>query len=192
MKMQHSTSYGYANVFPLQSPEWFDIQVPVTALRLSGVKPPSWTDYKGSQILAFSDEAVEGNEEIVFFAVQVPASYKEGTNIKMHIHWVGEDNTAGNVLWKFTYSWANIGDALPGETTVAVAAPNGATDTVLEIDLATMDGTDKKIQSTILCSLKRNSSNVADTLTGKDAYLMEADFHMQINTLGSQEENTKN
>jgi hypothetical protein len=190
--MQHSTFYGYDNVFPLRNLEWLDLQVPINAIRLSGIKPPDWADYKGSQVLSFGDEAVEGNEEIVFFTAQIPASYAEGTEVKFHVHWVGEDNTAGNVIWKFSYSWANVGDAFPGETTETVVAPNGATDVLLEIDVADMAGTDKKIQSMLLCSLRRNSSNVADTLTGKSAYLMQADFHLQIDTPGSQEENTKN
>ncbi len=191
MSMQHSTAMGYNNVFPLRSPEWDDLQVPENALRLSGVKPPTWQDYKGSQVLAFSDEVAEGNEEIVFFVAQMPAGYLEGSDIKFHIHWLGEDNTAGNVAWKLTYSWANLGEAFPGETTEVTALANGATDVLLEGDIATLDGTGKEIQSMILCSLRRNSSNVADTLGGKDAYLMEVDFHLQIDTLGSQGENTK-
>jgi hypothetical protein len=190
--MEHSTAMGYANVFPLRDLEWSDLQVPINAIRLSGIKPPDWADYKGSQVLAFGDEAVEGNEEIVFFTVQLPASYAEGTNVKFHVHWLGEDDTAGDVVWKFTYSWANVGDVFPGETTAAVAAPNSATDVLLEVDIADIDGTDKKVQGMLLCSLRRNSSNVADTFTGKSAYLMQADFHLQIDTPGSQEENTKN
>jgi hypothetical protein len=190
--LAHSTFYGYDNVFPLRHPEWNDIRVPVNALRLSGVKPPDWASYKGSEVLAFGDEAVEGNEEIISFAVQVPHSYKEGTDLDFHVHWLGEDNTAGDVIWKFSYSWANIGEAFPGETTIAKAAANGATDVQLLADIVTMDGTDKTVSSMVLCSLKRNSSNVADTLTGKSAYLLEVDFHFQMDTLGSQEETTKN
>ena len=189
--MQHSTFYGYDNVFPLRHPEWNDIFIPVNALRLSGVKPPDWADYKGSQVLSFGDEAVEGNEEIVFFTVQVPHSYKEGTDIKFHAHWLGEDNTAGDVVWKFSYSWANVQGTFPGETTVAKAFTNGATDQQLIAGIADLDGTAKTVSSMLLCSLKRNSSNVADTLTGKSAYLLEVDFHFQMDTLGSQNEATK-
>ena len=189
--MQHSTFYGYDNVFPLRDPMWSDLQIPVNALKLSGVKPPEWTSYKGGQILAFGDEAVEGNEEIVYFDTQLPSSYLEGSGIECHIHWLGEDNTAGNVAWTLTYSWVNVGEAFPGETTITTLAPNGETDILLEVDLADIDGTDKKIQSMLICSLKRNSSNVADTLTGKSAYIMEVDFHIQINTPGSENQNTK-
>ena len=190
--LEHSTFYGYDNVFPLRDLEWNDMQVPVNSLKLSGIKPPTWANYKGAQVLAFGDEAVEGNEEIVYFDAQCPAGYSEGTNIKLHLHWIGEDDTPGDVAWKFTYSWTNVGEAFPAETTVLGLAPNGAADVLLEVDIADMDGTDKLIQSMMICSLRRNSSNVADTYTGKAAYLIEADFHLQIDTIGSHEENTKN
>jgi hypothetical protein len=189
--IEHSTFYGYDNVFPLRNPEWTDLQVPINALRLSGVKPPAWTNYKGSQVLAFTDQGIEANEEVVFFAAQLPSAYAEGTNLNFHVHWAGQDNTPGNVVWKFSYSWANVGGIFPTETVASAVAANGATDALLEVDVASLDGTGKKIQSMLLCSLRRNSSNAADTFTGKSAYLMEADFHLQVNTLGSQSEDSK-
>ncbi len=197
MGLQHSSVISthvkavYGDFFPLAIPEWMDIQVPVNAVKLSSIKPPAWTAYKGGLVLAFGDEAAEGNEEIIYFDIQMPANYKEGTDVKFHLHWVGEDNTAGNVAWKFTHSAANVGEVFPGETTVMGVAPNGATDVLLEADIATIDGTGEKVQSMILCSLRRNSSNAADTYTGKEAYLVEADFHIQIDTMGSATEDEK-
>ncbi len=181
----------YGDFFPLAVPEWMDIQVPINAVKLSGTKPPAWADYKGGLILAFGDEGVEGNEEIIYFDIQMPGNYKEGTDVKFHVHWLGEDNTAGDVAWKFTHSWANVGDAFPGENTAVGIASNGATDVLLEKDVATLDGTGKKVQSMILCSLRRNSSNASDTYGGKDAYLVESDYHIQIDTIGSATEDEK-
>lgn len=194
MGMGHSTAYGYSNVYPLRHLEWQDLRVPVNAIKLSGTKPPSWVSYKGGEVLAFSDEGVEGNEEIVYFTVQLPASYAEGTDIVPHIHWLGEDDTAGNVVWKCTHSWANgNGGAvpLPAETTAVMVAPNGAADCVMDDHFDVIDGMGKEVQSVMICSLRRNSSNAADTLTGKDAYLLTADIHFQVNTPGSQSEDTK-
>jgi hypothetical protein len=149
-------------------------------------------DYKGSKVLAFADQGNDANEERIFFVAQIPHGYKEGTDLEVHVHWVGEDNTAGNVAWEFSYSWANIGGAFPAETVSVELGANGDTDVQILTDVASMDGTGKTVSSMMLCSLRRNSSNVSDTLTGKDAYLFEVDFHFQKDTLGSQEETTKN
>jgi hypothetical protein len=186
--IQHSTFYGYDNVFPLRHPEWTDVRIAVGNVTIPAVQQPSWVDYKGSKVLAFADQANDANEERVFFVAQLPHSYVEGSDITFHLHWVGEDNTAGDVAWEFSYSWGNVNDAFPAETiVVAVDSNSGVTDTQMIASVGTLDGTDKKISSMLLCSLRRNSSNVADTFTGKDAYFLEADFHFQQNTLGSQE-----
>jgi hypothetical protein len=38
---------------------WDDFRVSVNALKVSGSKPPSWTSYKGGEVLAFSDQAYD-------------------------------------------------------------------------------------------------------------------------------------
>ena len=170
---------------------WEDLRVTVNSVKVSGTRPPEWTDYKGGQVLAFEDQAVEGNEEIVYFTVQLPHAWKYGSDLHAHVHWVPEDNTAGNVRWKLTASWANIGGVFPTETeyTVDAAAPAVA-DTHSLAELGELDGTGKTLSSMIVCSLSRNSSHANDTLTGKDAYLLEIDFHYEIDSFGSDNEYT--
>ena len=171
---------------------WDDLRVPISAIKVPAANNPTWTAYKGGQILAFSDQAVLGNEEIVYFVAQLPHSYKQGTDIEAHVHWVGEDNTAGNVRWLLTYSWANIGSVLPAESELTVNGANGGdTDEHNLSDFGFTTGAGKEISSMIICSLKRNSSNAGDTFTGKDAYLLEIDFHFQKNSLGSDAEQSK-
>lgn len=188
----HSPTLSYANVYPLRSPEWEDIRVSVNTVRVPPAQPPTWVDYKGCQILAFADQAVESNEERVYFTVQFPHSYEEGTNIRPHVHWVGEDNTAGNVVWKLTYSWANMLTVFPGETAIIIADANSLTANYHNYAvLPEITGTGKEISSMMLCSLRRNSNNILDTYTGKDAYLLEFDVHFLENTPGSKEELSK-
>lgn len=165
---------------------WDDLRTPINALKLSGVKPPTWTDYKGSQVLAFSDQAVLGNEEHAFFSMQLPHNYKEGTDITVHVHWIPEDDAGGNVYWRLDHSWANIGDTFPAETTIYVAGAAGTTaDAHLMTTFADLTGTGKTISSMILCMIRRTSSNALDTYNGKSAYLLEVDAHYQIDSLGS-------
>lgn len=176
-----------------QNPPWWeDIRVAVNTVRVPPAQPPTWTAYKGTQILAFADQAVEGNEERVYFTVQFPHTYIEGTNIRPHVHWVGEDNTAGDVVWKLTYSWASMQGVFPTETAIIIASANSlTTDYHNYAALPEITGTGKEISSIMLCALKRNSSNAADTYSGKDAYLLEFDVHFLNNTLGSREELSK-
>lgn len=167
-----------------------DIRTPVNALKLSGVKPPTWTSYKGGEVLAFSDQALAGNEEIVFFTLQMPHNYKEGTDISIHPHFVPEDNTGGNVYWLLTYSWANIDAIFPTETTVYIAAACGTTTDAhrvayfADID-GDPDGVKKLISSMLICKLQRRSSDPLDTYNGKSVYLLEVDVHYQVDSLGS-------
>ena len=168
---------------------WDDLRVSVNSLKVPTVNPPAWTAYKGSQVLAFEDQAVEGNEEIVYFLVQLPHCWKYGSDLMAHVHWVCEDNTAGNCRWKLTYSWANIDGTFPTESTLTVdAAAGGAADTHVLGNLGAIDGDGKTLSSMLICSLSRNSSHANDTLTGKDAYLLEIDFHYEIDSFGSDNE----
>jgi hypothetical protein len=167
-----------------------DLRTPVNSLKLSGVKPPTWTAYKSGEVLAFSDQAVAGNEEIVFFQLQMPHNYKEGTDISIHVHFVPEDNAGGNVYWMLTYSWATIDDAFAAATTVYIAAACGTTTDAHRVAyFADIDGSpgdvNKLISSMLICKLQRNSSDALDTYTGKSAYLLEVDVHYQVDSLGS-------
>jgi len=192
MRLNHSPTLSYRNVFPLRTAEWTDIRIAVNSVKLPAAQAPAWTPYKGSYILAFSDQAVEANEERVFFSVQLPHSYKEGTEIEPHVHWIGEDSAAGDVVWKFSYTWAPIGVAFPGETSIVVADANSSTTDFHNVaEFPNIAGTGKLISSMLLCSLRRNSNNVLDTYSSKDAYLIEFDIHFKMNTLGSQQEHSK-
>jgi len=190
--LHHSPTLSYANVFPLKSLEWDDLRVAANNVKVPATKGPAWTVYKASIVLAFSDQAVEANEERVYFVIQLPHGYKEGTNLRPHVHWAGEDNTAGDVVWKLSYSWANMLGTFPPETSILLAASNSlVTDYHNYAQLPEITGTGQEISSIVLCSLRRNSNNVLDTYCAKLAYLLEFDIHYQKDTLGSKEELSK-
>lgn len=177
--------------FRLRDTQWDDLRVSVNSVKVPAAKYPAWTAYRGSLVLAFDDQAVEANEEIVYFTVQLPHAWKEGTDLNAHVHWVAEDDTAGNVRWALTYSWANINGTFGAESELAVnGAAGAAADKHVLADLGDLTGTGKTLSSMILCSLRRASSNAGDTLTGKLAYLLEVDFHYQIDKFGSDNEFT--
>jgi len=175
---------------------WDDLRVPINSIKVSGTKPPTWTSYKGGEVLAFSDQAILGNEENVFFTIQLPHTYKEGTDIICHVHWVPEDNAGGDVYWALSYSWASVDTAFPAATTIYKASAAGTTtDAHILSTFATIDGdpagVNFLISSMLICQLRRNSSDIKDTYTGKSAYLLEFDVHYQVDALGSTSELVK-
>ncbi len=161
-----------------------DLRIPATAVRLSGVKPPLLTQYKGGLVLEFEDKAAP-NEQLVYFDLQIPDGWKEGTEIHVHIHWVPETNATGAVGWRLTTSWANVGDDFPAESTAdRTVTINNQADNHIRSALVTLVDTSKLSSSMVLGSLMR----LSDTDTYADsAYLVEIDFHMEIDKPGDDE-----
>lgn len=148
------------------------------------------TGSSGPQIWFFRNN--EGLEAMSF-VVQLPHSWKEGTTIYPHLHWVPESTASGNVEWNFEYSWANYDASTPQvfpaitTSTVVASGPFTAKShkiTSLTTGDAGLDGTGKKISSILICRLWRNSSNASDTY-GADAGLLFVDFHILVDGWGS-------
>lgn len=174
---------------------WEDLRTPTNQLKVHGVKPPVWTDYKGGQVLAFEDQAV--NYQTVYFTWQMPHAYKLGTTVYPHVHATPEDATAGDVYWEFTYSIAEVDGIFQNPTIVnTVQAMPTIADQHKFHKIATIDGTEmpasgEDVSTVLVCSLTRRSDNVLDTFNGKSVYLLEVDLHYEIDTVGSRQELSK-
>jgi hypothetical protein len=167
---------------------WEDLRFPSQALKLSGTKPPTWTTYQGGEVLGFSDQAIVGNEERVSFVAQLSHSYKEGSTIYPHLHWISTDTSTGNVVWKLSYSWGNWAGTFPTATTTTMTVAKSVVLNYHSMDsFSPISGTGKEISSILICDLSRNSSSAADTYTAT-AYLAEVDIHLELNTMGSKDE----
>ena len=165
-----------------------DLRFPATSVKGGGAFPPTETAYRGGLVLAFGTGP---NNEAIQFNAQLPHKYKEGTDIVAHIHWVipvsGVGGGAENVKWDFTYSWANIASDFPVESsdTITVDVQNDVLNNHMVDDIVTMNGAGKTISSMIICSLERDVGVANDY--ADDAYLVEIDFHYQIDTQGSRQ-----
>jgi len=169
---------------------WDDQQVNISSVRLPPSGAPSWAAYKGGQVLEFSGSA----DNTIYFTAQLSHKIKVGSDIDFHIHYVPEDNTAGNARWVFTYSWANISEAMPGETTVTkILATPEVTDKHTYADIADISpsATQGGISSILLCSLTRTGSHGDDTYNNKVIRLTAADFHLEMDMIGSRTELAK-
>ncbi len=182
-------SAGTGKTLVLETPVYDDLSIAMSQARIPAALAPTWTPYKGSQIPAYSATQVN----VIYFSAQLPHTYKEGTNLEFHIHIAYPDALAGDSAWYFTYSWANIGDSFPAPTLtpqVLVASPLVADYHQMAEIVASMDGTGKKISSTLLCSIQRTGTYGDDDYPSA-IYLVSADFHHQINTIGSRAASSK-
>jgi hypothetical protein len=169
-----------------------DIRNPVTAIRLAGAQPPTETSYRGGIVYAFPSNA----NKTLYFNVQLPHKYEEGQDIEFHIHYAlpvaGAGGGAENVKWEVTYAWSNIDGAIPVETTttqtIDVQSQSANTHYRGQI-ISAITGTSKNISSMLICSLTRDTTVANDYASS--VYLMEVDFHVPMNTIGSRQPGTK-
>ncbi len=169
-----------------------DLRVPVTSVRVPGSKAPTWVPYSAGKLLAFDYQAVAGNEEEISFVAQLPHSYKEGTNITPHVHWIPDVNDTGTARWGLIYEWVNRDGTFSGTTTIyADQVIDQRINDQVKTFFSAISGAGKTISSTLICTLFRNSSHVNDDLNGMDLLLLEIDFHFEMDMVGSRQILTK-
>jgi hypothetical protein len=186
---------------------WEDLRVPLS----SANKKNSTTVERG---IPFESNVISGSPIIswfapsgtdeMYFVAQLPHSWKEGTTIYPHIHWIpsetGSTDTESNPTvprWGLEYAWLNIGETFSAYTTIY-----GTTTSTSEVLVAnrqyltflgSIDGnTDpiKKISSMLICRIFRDGDNAADNFAGY-AGALGVDFHYEVNTKGNHSFHTK-
>jgi len=134
------------------------------------------------------------------FIVQLPHSYKVGSNIYAHIHWTagesGDTEEGNSVGWKIAYSWANIGSAFPALTSLSLADTVSGDNWTHQVTTdAQISGSGKSISSILMCNIKRSDKKSDDTwigtASGQLPMLLEIDFHYEMDTVGSRGMSTK-
>ena len=168
---------------------WDDLRISLNT-RYSGNTVPGLTGFAGSSsLLAYYFTGGTQMQEI-FFEVQMPHSWKEGTTIYPHVHWSPGDATSGNVVWRLEYTWANYEGTYPSSTTISTTQAAAGTAWTSQIaPFSGMDGSGKKISSMLYCRLFRDP-NGSDTYSG-NAFLLGFDVHFEINSFGSRLEYIK-
>ena len=165
-----------------------DLNIPGLAVKTSGSSDPA-LDTFGSTTRIFTFSGSTMNQ--VFFTVQLPHSYKEGSAIEPHIHWCPMTSPASSlgVRWGLDYQWQNYTGVFTATDTSLLAT--GGTGTVgythLITSFGTITGTSKTISSVLVCRLYRLPADGADTYTG-DAGFLSFDFHIESDSLGSETE----
>jgi len=135
-------------------------------------------------------------EQEVFFTVQFPHAWVEGSEIRPHVHWVPftDGGPTDQVVWGLEYTWANP-LAVFGDTNIIYTSGTVQDAPITEgrhllSEFQSMTDADKGLSSMMVCRLFRASTDVTDTYDD-DAGLLEFDIHFQIDSTGSDTEYTK-
>lgn len=140
----------------------------------------------------------------VFFDVQIPHGYVQGSQLEPHVHWSppSDGNPGECVCWGFEYTPSRVGGPWPNTVTLSgsQAAPSGVAlsgmyhyvtklgtipGEVLAPDGVTIEPA--PISTMLKCRLYRDTASPTDTYPEK-AFLHEFDIHVQLSTRGSDEE----
>lgn len=138
----------------------------------------------GVYSLAFDKTTAES----MFFSIQIPHKWKEGTELCPHIHWAPSDTDTGGVVWGLEYSIATHGAVFPASTidTVGqVANGNALEHQIAEFAHIVMTG--NKISTLMQGRIFRDAGDGSDTYDA-DAFGINFDLHIAIDDRGSQEE----
>lgn len=160
--------------------KWDDLRSPASSINPVGqASPPTVDTTDGS--LVFS------KDNVVAMWVQMPHTWKEGTTIHPHLHWMKTSAGVGVPDWQISYKIVPIGELagtvvgpLSGAEAVSVGSDANRHGVYA---FPSIDMTGKRI-STMIGIVLRRANTGADTYAGT-AKLLEFDIHYQVDTDGS-------
>jgi hypothetical protein len=168
------TLMGTATVFD-------DVYIGAHSLH-AGATPPTWTVWNGT---LYAPEFIDAATTDLHGSFEVLHDYKDGTDLKFHLHWSPSTTNAGNCKWGLDYSIVNIDGTFASPTTVTITpAASGVVRKHSLTDLATITGTGLVKGAIIDFRIYRLGLDAADTFTGS-AYLHNVGMHYEIDKLGS-------
>ena len=196
---------GCLDVTPESYGEWWDdLRVSAEQVRIQGSSNiPGWgvlsndgSSSAGVYALWFDDNTLEQ----VFFSVQIPHAVKLGSELHPHVHFVPENNgaTGATVVWGLEYVFADIGETF-GLTNIIYTDSHYPADAVLAADkhyvssFEPIEMQNDGVSGMILCRLFRSPAGGGGFTDdyAHDAGLLEFDFHVIMDTPGSEEELVK-
>ena len=125
--------------------------------------------------------------EFLYGSIELPHSYKEGSDIDFHIHQVNFTAGEGDVKWNLEYVWAPIIGVVDSTATTVFSVntiATGDTRNCKPVIIATISGVGRKISDVLMFRLYRVPTDAADTFT-KDICVTAMGCHFEKDTLGS-------
>lgn len=173
---------------------WQDVPVSITTSNALGANAPTLTrlvrDSGGTSTGVYAFLFPNNVSKEVFFTIQLPHGYVNGTDIVPHIHWSAENHTStGTVRWGLEYAISTPAAVIPTTTTILLDIPVDTTVSgadrgkQLMSNFAAITGTGMVDSSLIMCRLYRDVT-VGSNL-GVGAFALSFDFHIQLENYGS-------
>ncbi len=173
---------------------WDDIRIVPGAFKFAGAADPSLQNWQpGGSGATLKVYKFKNNDE-AFVSCQIPHSYAQGENIRVHVHWSpcdrGNEESGSYVGWKADITWANISGVFASTTTYDLSDMCTGTDDYHEITAdVEMSGAGKSISSMLMCRIYRSDTGADDTWVGtlnaQSPALLEMDFHFPKDAYGS-------
>lgn len=179
---------------------WDDLRIVPGAFQFTGSSDPTLSSWQpGGSGAVFRVYKFQKNNE-VFALVQMPHTYKEGTDLLFHIHWTpcnrGVAESGNKVGWKVDYSIANIDGVFGSSLTVDLSHTCSGVDDKHELTSSVVvPGTGLTISHIAILRIYRSDTGADDTWAGtlaaQSPAILEFDIHFQIDTMGSRQELVK-
>jgi len=169
------------------TPVWDDERVPITATTRLGSNDPAFTRVRdnGTSQGVFTYAYSKNIEQEVYFAVQLPHAYVNGSNLRPHIHFTTPTNGTGSIVWGLEYTCTRI-NATFGLTHIITGTAGNSNVAYKHqyMQLPEINGTLLSLSAICNCRVYRDATATADNYDDV-AYLLEIDFHYQKNVMGS-------
>lgn len=163
--------------------QWDDLRFPATQDKQGSNLKPDYDETNNGLLFPQNDTS-----EIIYIIAQIPHSYKYGTALRPHIHYIQTGATLP--VFKLKYRWYELGSAVPSfttitSTTVVFTYTSGSIHQLLQFPEISGTGIDM-VSSIMDIQLWRD-----DNVVSGDVLVKEFDIHYRSDTLGSLEETTK-
>lgn len=161
-----------------------DLVMPLVSSMRGATFLPDY-DYTNMGILFPQNNATE----IIYITVQMPHCWKEGTTVYPHLHF--RQTSSSKPVFKYAYSWTNIGAAISAFSaaqTLDAASVTYTSGSIHQIhyDNGGISGTGKTISSILNIKLYRE-----DNVVTGDVLAYQFDIHYLKDSHGSRQEYIK-
>jgi hypothetical protein len=125
--------------------------------------------------------------EYLYANIELPHSYKEGSDIEVHLHHARVSSAAtGNVKWFVDYTICPVIGAIVPMQSASVVKEVPAQNNTDVVTLVIIPGEGRKISDVISFRILRNPTDVADTFNA-DILLLSFGIHYERDTVGSRQ-----
>lgn len=169
-----------------------DVVTSLTSGKVPVSNAPTWAILQGN-IYAYKFDI---NDYLNLDSTEIPHTYKEGSDIKLHCHIITAVADAGDriVNYEIEYTIGDVSEVLSSATVISsgdYTIQGGTTiKTHLYISVGTITGTNYKMGAVIKYRVRR-IANIGGSAPSVDPFVVMVGAHVECDTVGSRTETTK-